>query len=120
MPPEPVYGHGLSPPLRNRPLKQDLARTGPSKRPEYCDERLRHLDITPWTSVPVSNEFAADVISLFLETDHPIQGLFDADLFLNDLVNSLHRFCSRLLVSSLLFVGCVSLHPISARSCGLM
>jgi hypothetical protein len=43
----------------------------------------------------------------YLETDHPILGLFDADLFLDDLSTYSYIFCSEFLVNSLLFWSCV-------------
>ena len=81
-----------------------------------CDERLLRLEISNWTDVMVTNEQAARAISVYLETDHPILGLFDADLFLEDLVNTRPNFCSRLLVSSLLSFAFVRLEPFSEDS----
>ena len=75
---------------------------------QYCDERLHQLVISRWTKVAVTDEFAAEVISLYLETDHPLLGLFDADLFLDNLVSGELNFCSPLLVNALLCWSCVS------------
>ena len=75
---------------------------------DYCDTRLHELDISFWTSVPISNEFAANVISLYLETDHPLLGIFDPALFISDLVTWKLQFCSRLLVNAILYWACVS------------
>ncbi|KAJ3942151.1 uncharacterized protein N0V96_007645 [Colletotrichum fioriniae] len=81
----------------------------PPPTPRIRNEpRLKDLNIAFWTVVPISNQDAAEVISLYLETDHPILGLFDADLFLNDLVNGEVRYCSSLLVNALLAFACVS------------
>lgn len=74
----------------------------------YCDDRLHNLDISYWTDIDVTDDFAAQVISLYLQTDHPILGLFDPYLFIGDLIAKRDRFCSRLLVHSLLYIGCVS------------
>lgn len=76
--------------------------------PTYCDDRLVGITIKDWTQVPISNDLAARLISFFLETDHPILGLFDADLFLDDFVAGRTRFCSNLLVSSVLYYASVS------------
>ncbi|KAF3059905.1 hypothetical protein GL218_04941 [Daldinia childiae] len=38
-----------------------------------------------WTNVMVTNEFTAQVISLYIKTDHPILGLFSPYLFITDL-----------------------------------
>ncbi|PSN60230.1 hypothetical protein BS50DRAFT_681738 [Corynespora cassiicola Philippines] len=64
--------------------------------------RLSDLDIGFWTSVPVTDEYAAGAISRYLETDYPVMGLFDADLFVRDLVQCRFHFCSPFLVSALL------------------
>ncbi|KAF2206179.1 hypothetical protein CERZMDRAFT_53878, partial [Cercospora zeae-maydis SCOH1-5] len=71
-----------------------------------CDDRLRGLEIAYWTTVPVSNDTAAAIISLYLTGQHPVLGTFDADLFLADLVNHKLRFCSPLLVNAVLYFGC--------------
>lgn len=81
---------------------------GPPPPSLFCDDRLARLDIRRWTNVHIRNDYAAMVISLYLETDHSILGFFDADLFVDDLVNLGTRFCSPLLVNSLLFWACVS------------
>ncbi|KAL2877719.1 hypothetical protein SGCOL_007058 [Colletotrichum sp. CLE4] len=79
----------------------------PPPTPRIRNEpRLRDLNIAFWTVVPISNQDAAEVISLYLETDHPILGLFDVDLFLNDLVYGEVRYCSSLLVNALLAFAC--------------
>jgi hypothetical protein len=63
-----------------------------------------------WTSVSISNDVAAKIISLYLETDHPLLGTFDPDLFVDDLTNCRVRHCSPLLVSAIMYWGCVSDH----------
>ncbi|KAL0932031.1 C6 transcription factor [Colletotrichum truncatum] len=74
--------------------------------PVRADPRLKDLDITYWTAVSIPSDVAAQVISLYLETDHAILGLFDPDLFIHDLIHFEHRFCSPLLVSALLSFAC--------------
>ncbi|TID02435.1 Nitrogen assimilation transcription factor nit-4 [Colletotrichum higginsianum] len=83
--------------------------TGPSPPPPppvRKDPRLRKLSIGFWTVVPITNQDAADAISIYLETDHPVLGLFDADLFLDDLIGGEVRYCSSLLVNALLAFAC--------------
>ena len=75
----------------------------PALPPTYCDERLAMLDMSMWTTVPIANDLAAAAISLYLQTDHPLLGFFDADVFLEDFLAGRSRYCSTLLVSSLLF-----------------
>lgn len=74
----------------------------------YCDNRLHKLRINHWTEVPISDAFAAAVISHFLQTNHAVVGQFDADLFLTDLVERRARFCSPFLVSCYMYLACVS------------
>lgn len=50
---------------------------------------------------------AAGAISFYLTTYHPSLGLFDADLFLRDLVAEETGFCSPLLLSAVLALACV-------------
>lgn len=72
------------------------------------DSRLRGVNFQIWTEVPISNELAAILISLYLEIDHPWCPLFDADLFLNDCKQGNTFFCSKLLINGLLAWTCVS------------
>ncbi|KAM5529810.1 Nitrogen assimilation transcription factor nit-4-like protein 1 [Fusarium oxysporum f. sp. phaseoli] len=71
-----------------------------------CDERLEELNMSFWTSVSISNDVAAKIISLYLETDHPLLGTFEPDLFVDDLTNCRVRHCSPLLVSAIMYWGC--------------
>ncbi|KAJ4078958.1 hypothetical protein NW761_011704 [Fusarium oxysporum] len=75
---------------------------------QYCDSSLEKLRISYWTKVPVSNKLAATLISFYIETDHKIMGFFDADVFLEDLVECRRRFCSAFLVNAVLCLACVS------------
>jgi hypothetical protein len=78
-----------------------------------CDSRLLNLDITKWTDVLVTSKFAAHSISLYLETDHPLLGFFEPNLFVADLSSGAEDYCSSLLVNSLLYWACVSLPPVA-------
>ena len=80
----------------------------PFQAPALCDDRLHRVRMDYWTRVPISDDFAACILSSYLVRDHPILGLFDADLFLDDLVGRCLDFCSPLLVSALMFHACVS------------
>lgn len=74
---------------------------------QLCDHRLKHIKIHNWTQVPITNELAARLISFYLTVDHPILGLFDADLFLGDLVAHKTDFCCPLLLTAVLCFACV-------------
>ncbi|KAG8671404.1 hypothetical protein FPOAC2_04740 [Fusarium poae] len=71
-----------------------------------CDDRLKKLNIGFWTSVPIPSSLAAKVVSLYLETDHPLLGPFDPDMFLADLVECKTNYCSGMLVSAIMYWGC--------------
>jgi hypothetical protein len=73
----------------------------------YCDDRLDQINIRASTEVPISDGFAACVTSLYLETDHPLLGFFDDNLFLDDFVSNKPNFCSRFLVNALMSWACV-------------
>ncbi|KAI0887150.1 uncharacterized protein GGS22DRAFT_105219 [Annulohypoxylon maeteangense] len=74
----------------------------------YVDDRLKAVNFQKWTGVPIPNELAATLVSLYLEIDHPWCPLFDSDLFLNDCVQGNIHFCSSLLVNALLGWACQS------------
>ncbi|KAI2613314.1 hypothetical protein GGR54DRAFT_616158 [Hypoxylon sp. NC1633] len=78
----------------------------PGQEVSYCDEQLRDLQVSFWTDVDITDEFAARVISLYITTDHPILGVFSPDLFIADLVNKRNKYCSRFLFHSLMYLGC--------------
>ncbi|KAJ6442320.1 N-terminal fungal transcription regulatory domain-containing protein [Purpureocillium lavendulum] len=71
--------------------------------PSLCDERLQNLDIRLWTTVNIDSTTAARCISLYLETDHPLLGHFDPELFLSHLTTGQTEYCSALLVNALLY-----------------
>ncbi|XP_044716408.1 fungal zn(2)-Cys(6) binuclear cluster domain-containing protein [Hirsutella rhossiliensis] len=75
----------------------------PKVSPQLCDPRLRELNIRLWTNVNIDNYMAAKCISLYLETDHPLLGHFDPELFVSHLISGQVEFCSSLLVNALLY-----------------
>lgn len=89
-------------------LGYPLEGSPPSSSEGYYDSRLSLLNIRFWSRINITNELAATLLSLYLETDHLNLGLFDYDLFLTDLVEHRSRYCSELLVSSILSWACVS------------
>ncbi|KAI9170621.1 pantothenate transporter liz1 [Paramyrothecium foliicola] len=105
--------------LRGTSLRKHSPVEGPSPKPTYVDDRLQRLDIGYWTCVPISNEFAASVISLYLEIDHPVFGLFDSNLFLQDLVDHRLRFSSPFLVCALLCFACQTYTAVDIASAAL-
>jgi hypothetical protein len=73
------------------------------------DDRLNYIDISRWTNIVISDRFAAEAITLYLEMNQPWWAFFNVDLFLNDLISGDTKFCSRMLVNALLAWSCVSL-----------
>lgn len=96
-------------PLRGIYSRQPSRVPGPIPDRQYCDRRLNYLKINYWTCVPISDEFAACVLSHYLESDHPIYACVDVDLFLSDLVDRTLTHCSPFLVSALMSFACVRL-----------
>lgn len=97
-------------------MKLDLRTSDPEgnlKTPLLCDPRLQRLDISHWTKVPIATDYAAAVISHYLQTDHPAVALFDAGLFVGDLVGKRTSYCSRFLVNALLAYAMVRLRNIA-------
>lgn len=94
-------------------MKLDLRASNPEGEVRVyslCDARLQRLDISHWTDVSIASDYAAAVISHFLQTEHPTIALFDSDLFVSDLVSKREKFCSRFLVNALLAYAIVRLN----------
>lgn len=83
----------------------------PQPVPDYYEKRLQDLDMSHWTDIHIPSAFAAQIIMLYLRTDHPLLGIFDPYLFIKDLVDRRHRYCSRFLVHAVMYLGCVSASP---------
>jgi hypothetical protein len=75
----------------------------PSLPRTFCDDHLHKINIGYWSMVPMQNELAASLISLYIETDHSYLGFLDMDLFLEDIMYCRQRFCSPFLVSAVLY-----------------
>ena len=73
------------------------------KKHDLIDNRLWEVKIRYWTTVPITDRLAAELFSAFLEVELPVYGFFDSELFVRDLVKQDMRFCSSLLVNSVLF-----------------
>ncbi|KPM38786.1 hypothetical protein AK830_g7762 [Neonectria ditissima] len=70
------------------------------------DDRLQGPILGHWTKIPISDVLAAQALSLYFKTDHPLLGPFHADLFINDLVAGSGVHCSSLLVNALMYWVC--------------
>ena len=67
------------------------------------DNRLWEVIIRYWTTVPVAEHLAAELFSALLEVELPVHEFFDPELFVCDLAMQDTRFCTSLLVISVLF-----------------
>lgn len=76
----------------------------------YCDARLVQLDLSQWSGVTMDDALAARIVSFYLQTDHPLLGLFDSDLFLHDLLSLEQSFCSPMLLNAVMAWASVSSH----------
>jgi hypothetical protein len=94
-------------PLRGARMRRISPVAGPTLDRQYCDSRLNHLKVGYWTCIPISNEFAACVLSHYFETDHPMFACVDADLFLSALVDRTLEHCSPFLVCAMMAFACV-------------
>ncbi|KAF2723687.1 hypothetical protein K431DRAFT_325169 [Polychaeton citri CBS 116435] len=81
-------------------------------QPDTCESRLSSLKIGFWTTVKIANELAASLISLYLQIEHPVYGFFDSELFIQDLLAHEVRYCSPLLVNSILFWASCTFDPL--------
>lgn len=99
------------PPLRGIFPSRTSAVVGPLEDRQYCDARLNKLKVDYWTKIPISDEFAASILSYHFETYHAIFGCVDCDLFLSDLVGHKLDYCSPFLVAAILSLACVCLYP---------
>jgi hypothetical protein len=73
----------------------------------YCDPRLRQLNLSYWSTVQIEDTYAAAILSLHLEEDHALLGLFDSNVFISDLVSQSQAYCSSFLVNSMFAYACV-------------
>lgn len=90
-----------------QPTPSDNTPTPPPERDPYCDPRLGDLTVKYWTRIQIADELAARAISHYLTTDHPILGLFDASLFLQDLLDHALDYCSSFLFHAVMALACV-------------
>jgi hypothetical protein len=114
----PEATQGYAPyPIKGESAESTSLTMGPHRPQPLCDARLHQLQIGYWTRIPISDDFAACVISSYLVRDHRMLGLFDADLFISDLVERRLEFCSPFLLSSLMYYACVSPDPVLPLKC---
>jgi len=118
----PVKGliSGPPSPLRGTNSRGDSPLSGPFQNRVFCDPRLGQVCFKYWTRVPVSDEFAASLLSVYFENEYPIIGAFDMAIFIDDLIDGRLEFCSSFLVSSLLCLASVGRDQIALASNSLL
>jgi hypothetical protein len=95
-------------PAVTRPIAKSSMNYGPTKAPAYFDPCLANLDIRFWSTIPVDSSFAAEVISIYLETDHPVLSPFEPAFFLSGLVGNDISICSAFEINALLAFASVN------------
>ncbi|KAH8125656.1 hypothetical protein LI328DRAFT_151772 [Trichoderma asperelloides] len=89
---------------------------------QYCptrplvEERLQELEMKNWSEVRITNDLAAHIISLYIETDYQTLPLFNLDLFLRDFLDNQRNFCSPLLVNSIFSWACQTYSAVDSQA----
>ncbi|KAK2040168.1 hypothetical protein LZ31DRAFT_558122 [Colletotrichum somersetense] len=78
--------------------------------------QLRNLTMSYWSRTPIDDEFTSNVLSHFFTAHYPIFACFDAQQFLDDLVERRLDYCSPFLVTSVLTLACQSYTTFDVRS----
>lgn len=75
---------------------------------EIIDPRLNSVSAKHWTMVIDDDALLRELIRVFLLTEYGFFPMLQKDLFLQDMAAGRRRFCSPLLVNSILASACVS------------
>ncbi|KAK4216924.1 hypothetical protein QBC37DRAFT_78044 [Rhypophila decipiens] len=73
---------------------------------EFFDPRLAQVRASAWTKVDVCDELFRDLLSSYFIYEYPTYYVFQKDYFLEDMVHERRRFCTPLLVNSVLALAC--------------
>lgn len=84
------------------------AYTTPYHAATLVEPRLSNVDVTKWTTVISDNDLFKTLLSAYFIYEYPTYPAFQKDIFLQALVEGDTRYCSPLLVNSLLAEACVS------------
>ncbi|KAL4979622.1 hypothetical protein BDW66DRAFT_157092 [Aspergillus desertorum] len=94
------------PGLSLRRMHQAWQSNGRSNAPTLFQQpAIRVASIQHWTSL-IDDDVASHLLSFYFTWENPTWQLIDQTLFLHDLEHRRTRFCSSLLVHTLLFFGC--------------
>lgn len=102
----------VSSPLQEKTHAGAASETDSSREGPLCDARLKLLKMDYWSKIPIDDGFASNVMSHFFTAHFPIFACFDADSFLDDLVQRKGNYCSAFLVSSVMSIACVRSPPL--------
>lgn len=112
-----VYSHPSTRCIEGGSVAHDTDGNSVANSP-WSDHRFSKIVIGRWTTVDVKDRDAAQLLAHYLETDHPILGLFDADLFLDGITTGDQTYCSSFLVNCVLFWSSVRETPLEAMAKG--
>ncbi len=82
--------------------------TKPYHIAELMDPRFAKLRLSRWTTVSSDDDLLSKLLAAYFLHEYPTYPSFQKDLFLDDLVEGKTRFCSAVMVNTLLASGCVS------------
>ncbi len=92
-----------------KPMDAQSPYLKPYHAAEIIDLRLDSVKPSTWTSISSNDGLMQKLLHAYFLYEYQWFTYFNKDLFLQDMVAGLHRFCSPLLVNALLAVACVSL-----------
>ncbi|KAK2031992.1 hypothetical protein LX32DRAFT_237142 [Colletotrichum zoysiae] len=104
------------------PFRQENATGTSSSAPNASPDRgqlaaqLKNLTMSHWSRTPIDDEFTSKILSHFFAAHYPIFACFDAQQFLDDLVERRLDYCSPFLVTSVLTLACQSYTTFDMRS----
>lgn len=80
------------------------------------DTRISQADLRQWTQVAVDVEVMRQMLRAYFMYEYPTFPFFHKELFLDDLVAGRDRFCSSLLVNTVLLAACHAVQTLRHRS----
>jgi hypothetical protein len=75
---------------------------------QFIDPRMAKIKASRWTAVTTDDVLVTKLIGIYFQFQYPLNIFFQKDLFLNDMLRGKSRFCSSLLVNTILAAASVS------------
>jgi hypothetical protein len=92
--------------------KQDPKYFKPYSSATIIDSRLDLVSPSAWTTVSADNDLMRHLLKLYFQHEYPFLPCFQKDHFLADMISGSTKYCSSLLVNTILAQACVSAPPI--------